>query len=64
MKVRNKNENVRYVDYLDTAIDQIQQAIDSITYSAYPTLNRRTVEKLEEVIHDLEVAANTCLFKP
>ena len=64
MKVRNKTENVRYVDYLDTAIDQIQQAIDSITYSAYPNLNRRTVEKLEEIIHDLEVAANTCLFKP
>lgn len=64
MKVRNKNENVRYVDCLETAVDKVQQAIDNITYTSYPELNKRTIAKLEEIVHDLEVATNTCLFKP
>ena len=64
MKVRNKNENIRYVTYLDVAIDQIQQAIDNITYTAYPELNKRTTTKLTEVIYLLDAAKSNGIFKP
>lgn len=64
MKVRNKNENIRYVRYLTEASASIKQAIDSITYLAYPDFNKRTIAKLEEVAHILEVTAATPIFKP
>lgn len=64
MKIRNKNENVRYSVYLETAIDQIEQAIDSITYSAYPELNTRTIARLREVIDNLDSISSTPIFKP
>ena len=64
MKVRNKNDNVRYINHIETAIDQANQAIDSITYSAYPELNQRTIAKLKAAIHSLEDALEAPLFKP
>lgn len=64
MKVRNKNENVRYIDYLDVAIDQIQQAMDNITYTTYPEMNKRTIAKLAEIISLLSSAQGNAIFKP
>lgn len=64
MKVRTKSENSRYVDFLEGAIDRVSQAADSITYSAYPEINRRLIAKLEEAMCTLEEAAEACVFKP
>lgn len=64
MKVRNKNENVRYVDHLETAVDKVQQAIDNITYTSYPEMNKRTIAKLNEAVSILESVMNTGIFKP
>lgn len=64
MKVRNKNENVEYLHHLEIAIDQVQQAIDCITYSAYPELNRRTIAKLENIINALDTVTAAPIFKP
>lgn len=64
MKVRSKNENVRYADYIETAMDYIEQAVDSITYSAYPEMNRRTIAKLKEAISILDAASAAPIFKP
>ena len=64
MKIRNKNENAQYVNYLETAIDQLEQAIDSITYSAYPELNKRTIAKLRDVISVLDDTSAAPIFKP
>lgn len=64
MKIRNKNDNIRYIDHLETAADKVQQAIDNITYTSYPEMNKRTIAKLEEAISILEHAMETCIFKP
>ena len=64
MKVRNRNENENYRDYLEIAIDNVEQAIDSITYSAYPELNRRVIAKLKEAICALDEASEAPIFKP
>ena len=64
MKVRNKNEKVAYLNYLAEATDSIKQAIDNITYLAYPDLNKRTAAKLAEAITILEAAAAIPIFKP
>lgn len=64
MKVRTKTENSRYVDFLEEAIDRIEQATDSITYTAYPEINRRLIAKLEEAMCTLEEAMEACTFKP
>lgn len=64
MKIRNKNENRVFADYLESAIDKTQQAIDSITYSSYPDMNKRTIAELEKAIDIIDKALNTCIFKP
>jgi hypothetical protein len=64
MKIRNKNENVRYVNYIENAIAELEEAIDCITYSAYPELNKSTIAKLTEVISLLNNAQSNCIFKP
>ena len=64
MKIRNKNENYRYTEYLETAIDQVKQAIDNITYMAYPEINQRTAAKLREAICMMDESLDTCIFKP
>jgi hypothetical protein len=64
MKVRNKNDNIRYVDHLDEAIDKVEQAIDDITYSSYPELNKRLITKLQEVAELLEACSHAAVFKP
>jgi hypothetical protein len=64
MKIRNKNENVSYIEHLESAIDEIKQAIDSITYVSYPETNRRTIDKLKKAIIVLEDMINMCIFKP
>lgn len=64
MKVRNKSENINYIDYLETAIDQIEQVIDSITYSSYPEMNQRLAAKLKEAINILDACSEAAIFKP
>lgn len=64
MKIRNKNENHDYTKYLKSAIDEAEQAIDSITYTSYPEMNKRTIEKLKKAIDMMEDALEACIFKP
>lgn len=64
MKIRNQIEKAPYVAYLKSAMSEVEQAIDSITYTAYPELNKRTIEKLQEVIDLLDKASAACIFKP
>ena len=64
MKIRNRNENARYIDLIETAIDEVKQSIDNITYMAYPEINQRTIAKLKEAICMMDEALDTCIFKP
>jgi hypothetical protein len=64
MKVRNKKENVRYVNYIENAIAELEEAIDCITYAAYPELNKRTIAKIREVISSLDDVSAVPIFKP
>jgi hypothetical protein len=64
MKLRSKIEKAPYVAYLTSAISEVEQAIDSITYTAYPELNKRTIDKLQEIIDLLDKASVACIFKP
>ncbi len=64
MKIRNKNENAVYLQHLESAIDELKQAIDSITYVSYPETNRRTIDKLKKAITIIEDMLNMCIFKP
>lgn len=64
MKVRNKNDNLKYVDHLEEAIDKVEQAIDNITYSSYPELNKRLIAKLQEVAEFLDTCSHAAVFKP
>ena len=64
MKIRNQIEKAPYVAYLKSAMGEVEQAIDSIAYTAHPELNKRTIEKLQEVIDLLDKASAACIFKP
>jgi hypothetical protein len=64
MKVRNKNDNIRYIDHLEVAIDKIEQAIDNVTYTSYPELNQRLIAKLRTAVDLLEACSHTAVFKP
>jgi hypothetical protein len=64
MKIRNKKENSAYTGYLKIAIDQIDQAVDSVTYSSYPELNQGVITKLSEAIKLLEACTAAGIFKP
>jgi hypothetical protein len=64
MKVRNRNENLNYIKHLKAAIDQIEQAVDSVTYVVYPELNQRLIAKLNEAADLLKACAHTGIFKP
>ena len=64
MKIRNKNENNRYKNHIESAIDEIEQAIDTITYSSYPDINKRIIEKLKSAINIMDDAIDACIFKP
>lgn len=64
MKIRNKNENQNYIKHLKLAIDEAEQAIDNITYTFYPQMNKRTIEKLKKAINILEEAQEMCICKP
>lgn len=64
MKIRNKNENRIFIDHVESAIDKAEQAIDTITYTSYPEMNKRTIEKLKKAIDMMEDALEACIFKP
>ncbi len=64
MKIRNKNENIQFIKHLNNAIDELKQAIDTITYTSYPDINKRTIATLEKAIDIMENVLNNCIFKP
>lgn len=64
MKIRNKNENIQFIKHIESAIDELKQAIDSITYTSYPDINKRTIATLEKAIDIMENVLNNCIFKP
>lgn len=64
MKIRNKNENIEYIEHLANAISEVRQAIDTITYISYPEVNQRTIARLNKAIHMMNEACDTCVFKP
>lgn len=64
MKVCNKNENKNFVEHIKSAIDEAEQAIDTITYLSYPDINKRTIAKLNDSINILKDVLNACIFKP
>lgn len=64
MKIRNKNENIDYTEYLKSAISEARQAVDAITYISYPEVNQRTIAKLNKAIHMMNEALDGCIFKP
>lgn len=64
MKIRNKNENRDYTEYLKSAISEAKQALDTITYESYPEINQRTIARLRKAIHVMNEAIDTPIFKP
>lgn len=64
MKIRNKNENRQFIIHLESAIDELKQAIDNITYVSYPEINQRTITTLKKAIDIIENVLNNCIFKP
>lgn len=64
MKIRNKNDNTEYTEFLKSAISEAKQAVDSITYESYPEINQRTIARLRKAIHVMREAIDTPIFKP
>lgn len=64
MKIRNKNENSQFAEHLESAIYELKQAIDCITYVSYPEVNQRTIARLRKAIHMINETLNGCVFKP
>ena len=64
MKIRNKNENHDYTEYLKSAISEARLAVDTINYISYPEVNQRTIARLNKAIHIMNEALDTCIFKP
>lgn len=64
MKIRNRKENYDYIKHLESAIYEIKQAIDTITYLSHPEVNQGKIAKLRKVIHVIDEMVNTCVFKP
>lgn len=64
MKIRNKNENQPFIEYLESAISEAEQAIDSITYTSFPEINNRTIAQLKKAIDIMVNVKSTCIFKP
>ena len=64
MKIRNKNENRQFIEHLYNAIDEIEQAIDTITYESFPDINKKTIVTLEKTIDIIKNVLKNCIFKP
>ena len=64
MKIRNKNDNHDYTEFLKSAISEAKQAVDAITYESYPEINQRTIARLNKAIHIMNEALDGCIFKP
>lgn len=59
---RSQEDNRRFTEYLESAIDKAEQAISNITYSSYPETNELTIRKirnackiLEEVLDEMDI---------
>lgn len=64
MKIRNKTENYCFTEYLESAIDKAEQAVDTITYTSYPQINQRAIAKLKKAISIMDDVLDGCIFKP
>ncbi len=64
MKIRNRNENVQFIEHLKIAVDELEQAIDNITYISYPEVNQRTITTLKKAIDIIKNVLGNCIFKP
>ncbi len=53
---RTKDENARYIDLMESAIDKAEQAIGSITYSSFPEINAELRKKIQNACCILEEA--------
>ena len=54
IRYENYRENPDFTDDIVTAIDKIQQAISVIKYPKYSSLNKETIEKLENIVSILK----------
>lgn len=43
-----------FEEHIDKAINEIKQAISSITYPMFPDINKRTIELLNQVVVIIE----------
>jgi hypothetical protein len=61
MNVKAMNEKSKYdfLNYLDNAIDKIDQAIPCISYSSYPERNKKIIDELQEISYRLEELKNS-----
>jgi molybdopterin synthase catalytic subunit len=56
--------NERFMEYLESAIDKAEQAVDSISYSSYPEVNKEVIAKIEKAIAIMEEALDMEISKP
>ena len=64
MKIRTQNENHSFIENLESAIGKTQEAINNISYSSYPNINKEAIIKLETVINTMEEVLEMAIFKP
>lgn len=55
---------MNFIDHLVSAVDQAEQAVNHITYPAYPNLNKDIIEKINNAINLLEDCIDADIFKP
>lgn len=55
---------IRFVEYLESAIDKAEQAVSSIFYSSYPEINKEVIAKIEKAVALMEDALDMEISKP
>lgn len=63
---RSHNEDTRYQIHIDAAIDDVNQAINCITYTLkeIPNINGELISKLQNVTDELDDLKNEIIYKP
>ena len=56
--------NNRFVEYLESAIDNAEQAVSNITYSSHPEINKEVIAKIEKAVALMEDALDMEIFRP
>jgi hypothetical protein len=54
----------RFYDYLESSIDKAELAINSISYSSYPEINKEVIAKIEKAITIMEEALEMEISEP